>query len=180
MAIEPDSKAKYIKLAKNTIIASVLITLALTFIEIPKDYFGGTVQIADEGLGDPTFAKIEDKDAQNREVVTINGRRYVVTDTGKTITSTQSIDGSLKQGVGLYGASKTIKNVSFLRPFGDCQDFWKGFYASIDYYRDSDGFVFPSSYSYDDYINAKEEKEKQNQVNAEQQNQEKVEQQKEE
>lgn len=163
MAIEPDSKAKYIKLAKNTIIASVLITLALTFIEIPKDYFGESVQIADEGLGDPTFAKIEDKDAQNREVVTINGRRYVVTDSNKTLSSEGWVDGKLRQAVGLSASSKNIKNVSFLRPFSDCQDFFKGYYASIDYYRDGDGFIFPSSYTYDEYQNGKEEYQKQKQ-----------------
>lgn len=161
MAIEPDSKAKYIKLAKNTIIASILITLALTFIEIPKDYFGESVQIADEGLGDPTFAKIEDKDAQNREIVTINGRRYVVTDSGKTLSSTGWADGKLRQAVGLYGNSTTVENVSFLRLFSDCQDFFKGYYASIDYYRDGDGYIFPSSYTYDEYKNGKEEYQKQ-------------------
>ena len=39
MSIEPDNKMKYIKLAKNTIIASILITISLSILEIPKSYF---------------------------------------------------------------------------------------------------------------------------------------------
>ena len=75
MGTDPDNKARYIKLAKNTIIASVLITLSLSLLQIPKDYFGNAIGVADEGTGDVTFAKIEDKDCQNREVVNINGQR---------------------------------------------------------------------------------------------------------
>ena len=112
MAIEPDNKAKYIRLAKNTVIASVLITLSLTILEIPKTYFGGEIGIADEGTGDITFAKIEDKDCQNREVVNIDGKRYVVTDTGKKIAALTDNE---------YSAGKVVENVSYLRPFSDCQ-----------------------------------------------------------
>ena len=39
MSTEPDNKARYIKLAKNTIIASVLITISLTLLQIPKRFF---------------------------------------------------------------------------------------------------------------------------------------------
>ena len=39
MSVEPDNKMKYIKLAKNTVIASILITLSLSLLEIPKSYF---------------------------------------------------------------------------------------------------------------------------------------------
>lgn len=46
MSVEPDNKLKYVKLLKNTIIASVLITLALSLLEIPKSYFGTPVGIA--------------------------------------------------------------------------------------------------------------------------------------
>ena len=35
MSVEPDNKMKYIKLAKNTVIASILITLSLSLLEIP-------------------------------------------------------------------------------------------------------------------------------------------------
>lgn len=72
MSVEPDNKAKYIKLAKNTVIASILITISLTLLEIPKSFFGNPVGIADEEIGDITFAKIEDKDCQGREVVNID------------------------------------------------------------------------------------------------------------
>ena len=62
IAIEPDNKAKYIKLAKHTIIASILITVSLSLIDIPKKYFGSQVKIVDEGKSEITFSKIEDKD----------------------------------------------------------------------------------------------------------------------
>ena len=74
MGVDPDGKARYIKLAKNTVIASILITLSLTLLEIPKDYFGSPIGITDEEVGEVTFAKIEDKDCQNREVVKIDGK----------------------------------------------------------------------------------------------------------
>lgn len=75
MSIEPDNKAKYMKLAKHTVIASVLITLSLTLLEIPKSYFGSPIGIADENTGEVTFAKIEDKDCQGREVVNIDRQK---------------------------------------------------------------------------------------------------------
>lgn len=150
MSIEPDNKAKYIKLIKNTVIASILITLSLTLLQIPKDFFGEAVGIADEGTADVTFAKIEDKDCQGRETVNIDGKRYVVTDTGKKIAALTD-DEPLHEAFGLYSTGKVVENVSYLRPFNDCQGFWKGYYAEIEYYRDSDGFIFPSSFTYPEY-----------------------------
>lgn len=58
MGIDPDGKTRYIKLAKHTVIASILITLSLTLLEIPKDYFGSPIGIADDKVGEVTFAKI--------------------------------------------------------------------------------------------------------------------------
>lgn len=150
MSIEPDNKAKYIKLIKNTVIASILITLSLTLLQIPKDFFGEAVGIADEGRADVTFAKIEDKDCQGRETVNIDGKRYVVTDTDKKIAALTD-DEPLHEAFGLYSTGKVVENVSYLRPFNDCQGFWKGYYAEIEYYRDSDGFIFPSSFTYPEY-----------------------------
>ena len=154
MGTDPDNKQINIKLAKNTIIASVLITLSLSLLQIPKDYFGNAIGVADEGTGDVTFAKIEDKDCQNREVVNINGKRYVVTDTGKTIAALTDGE-SLREAFGLYSSGKVVENVCYLRPFSDCQGFWKGYYADISYYRDSDGFIFPSSFTYSQYTGYK-------------------------
>lgn len=154
MGVDPDGKARYIKLAKNTVIASILITLSLTLLEIPKDYFGNPVGIADEEVGEVTFAKIEDKDCQNREVVTINGKRYVVTDRNKKIAALTD-DESLREAFGLYSTGKVVENVCYLRPFSDCQDFWKGYYAHIEYYRDSDGYIFPSTFTYNQYTGYK-------------------------
>ena len=150
MSIEPDNKAKYIKLIKNTIIASILITLSLSILQIPKEFFGETVGVADEGTADVTFAKIEDKDCQGRETVNIDGKRYVVTDTGKKIAALSENE-SLHEAFGLYSADKVIENVSYLRPFNECQGFWKGYYADIEYYRDEDGFIFPASFTYSEY-----------------------------
>ena len=150
MSIEPDNKAKYLKLIKNIVIASILITLSLTLLQIPKDFFGEAVGIADEGTADVTFAKIEDKDCQGRETVNIDGKRYVVTDTGKKIAALTD-DEPLHEAFGLYSTGKVVENVSYLRPFNDCQGFWKGYYAEIEYYRDSDGFIFPSSFTYPEY-----------------------------
>lgn len=155
MSVEPDNKMKYIKLAKNTVIASILITLSLSLLEIPKSYFGTPVGIADEGASDITFAKIEDKDCQNREIVNIDGKRYVITDSNKTIASLTDNE-ELHEAFGLYSSAKVIENVSYLRLFNDCQGFWKGYYADIAYYRDSDGFIFPANFTYQDYINHKE------------------------
>ena len=150
MTTEPDDKAKYIKLIKNTIIASILITISLTLLQIPKDFLGEAVGIADEGTGDITFAKIEDKDCQGRETVNIDGKRYVVTDTEKKIAALTD-DEVLHEAFGIYSTGKVVENVCYLRPFNDCQGFWKGFYADIEYYRDSDGFIFPSTFTYSEY-----------------------------
>lgn len=154
MSTEPDNKARYIKLAKNTIIASVLITISLTLLQIPKDFFGAPIGIADEGVSDITFAKIEDKDCQGREIVNIDGKRYVVTDTEKKIASLTDNE-SLHEAFGLYSTDKVIENVCYLRAFNDCQGFWKGYYADIMYFRDADGYIFPSHYTYQQYIDYK-------------------------
>lgn len=154
MGVDPDNKARYIKLAKNTVIASILITLSLTLLEIPKDYFGSPVGIADEGAGDITFAKIEDKDCQNRETINIDGKRYVVTDTNKKIAALTDNE-PLHDAFGLYSSGKVVENVCYLRLFNECQGFWKGYYADIVYYRDADGFIFSSNYTYSQYTGQK-------------------------
>lgn len=151
ISIEPDNKAKYIRLIKNTVIATILITLSLTLLQIPKDFFGEAVGIVDEEVGEITFEKIEDKDCQGRETVNIDGKRYVVTDTGKKIAALTD-DEALHEAFGLYSTGKVVENVSYLRPFNDCQGFWKGYYAEIEYYRDADGFIFPSSCTYSQYV----------------------------
>lgn len=152
MGVDPDNKSRYIKLAKNTIIASVLITLSLTLLEIPKDYFGSPIGIADETTSDITFAKIEDKDCQGREVVNIDGKRYVVTDTGMklgALTDNDSLDNV--STMGFYDTGKVVENVSFLRLFSECQGTFKGYFADISYYRDAEGFIFPTYFTYPQY-----------------------------
>ena len=128
--------------------------MSLSLINIPKSYFGSPVGIADEGTSDITFAKIEDKDCQGREVVNINGKRYVVTDNNKEIAALTDNE-PLREAFGIYSSAKVVKNVSYLRPFNDCQDFWKGYYAKIEYYRDGDGFIFPATFTYSQYLGYK-------------------------
>ena len=154
IAVDPDGKSRYIKLAKNTIMASVLITLSLSLLEIPKSYFGAPIGVADETTSEVTFAKIEDKDCQGREVVNIDGNRYVVTDVNKTIAALTD-NQPLREAFGLYSTGKMVQNVCYLRPFNDCQGFWKGYYADIEYYRDADGFIFPSTLTYPEYTGYK-------------------------
>lgn len=154
MSIEPDEKSKYIKLTKHLLIATILITISFSLVDIPKMYFGSTVEIVDEGTSDMTIEKVEDKDCQDREVVNLGGKRYVVTDTGKKLAALTD-DEPLHYAFGLYSEGKVVDNVSYLRLFNECQDFWKGYYADIQYYRDADGFIFPTTYTYSEYINAK-------------------------
>lgn len=154
MAVDCDNKARYIKLAKHTIIASILITLSLTLLEIPKNYFGNPIGIADDNISNITFAKIEDRDCQNRETINIDGKRYVVTDSNKKIAALTDNE-MLHEAFGLYSSDKVIENVCYLRAFNESQGFWKGYYADIVYYRDADGFIFPSSYTYSQYAGQK-------------------------
>ena len=156
MGVDPDGKARYIKLAKNTVIASILITLSLTLLEIPKNYFGSPVGIADEEVGEVTIAKIEDKDCQGRETVNIDGKRFVVTDTNKKLASVSDNE-TLSEAVGIYIGGNIIENVSYLRPFNECQGFFKGFYAKIEYFRDADGYIFPFNFTYNQYLSHKSE-----------------------
>lgn len=150
MGIDPDNKPRYIKLAKHTVIASILIILSLSLLDIPNNYFGSPIGVADEGTSEVTFAKIEDKDCQNREIVNIDGKRYVVTDTNKKIAPV-SDDGTLIEAVGIYIGNEFVENVSYLRAFNECQGLFKGYYAEISYYRDEDGIIFPADCTYSKY-----------------------------
>ena len=153
---DPDNKYKYIKLTKHLLIATVLITLSLTIVEIPKHYFGSSVEISDSQISDMTIGKIEDKDCQDRETVNIDGKRYVVTNRNVKlfamgedkpfIRSTKSVSG-IELGTGQY----QLENCCILRSFSDCQGNFKGFFADIKYYRDADGMVFPVSSTYSEY-----------------------------
>ena len=147
---DPDNKAKYIKLSKHLLIATILITLSLSLVEIPKTYFGSVAEITDGQTADMTIAKIEDQDCQGRETVNLDGKRYVVTDTNMKIAALTD-DEPLHEAIGLYSTGKVVENVCFLKPFGECQGFWKGYFASIKYFRDSDGLIFPYSTTYPQY-----------------------------
>lgn len=162
IATEPEMKSKYLKLTKHLLMATVFITISLSIIEIPKKYYGNKIEIVDDKTADATIEDLKDADCQGRETVNVNGRWYVVTDSGKKL-------GALGEGdslddvsvVGFYDTAKVVENVSFLRRFSECQDFWKGYFAETVYYRDGDGLIFPREYTYSDYIRLKESQKQQ-------------------
>ena len=160
IAIEPEAKSKYLKLTKHLLMATIFITVSLSLVEIPKNYYGSSVSIVDNVQSETTIAELKDKDCQNRECVNIDGKWYVVTDTGWNIESLTNDGIFVKKYKTLAGYEYTlgeyeIDNVSVLRLFSECQGTFKGYFADISYYRDSDGFIFPATWSYTEYENAK-------------------------
>lgn len=162
IAVEPEYKAKYIKYTKHLLIATIFITLSLSLIELPKHYYGSTVEIVDDAVSETTIAELKDKDCQNRETLNIDGKWYVVTDSGwnlEALTEDGAIVKKLKTAAGYeYSLGKyEVNNVDVLRLFSECQGTFKGYFADFAYYRDSDGFIFPATYTYSQYINSKAE-----------------------
>lgn len=160
IAIEPEYKAKYLKLTKHLLMAVIFITVSVSLVEIPKHYYGSKVEIVGEEQSETTIAELKDKDCQGRETINIGGKWYVVTDTGWNIEalSENSIliqkpksPSGYEFGMGKY----EIEDVDVLRLFSECQGTFKGFFADFAYYRDTDGFIFPASYTYMEYKRAK-------------------------
>lgn len=152
IATEPEMKAKYLKLIKHLLIATILITVSLSLVEIPKNYYGSSIKIVDDKQVKTTIAELKDKDCQGREAINIDGKWYVVTDTGMKIgalTEGDSLDNVTT--IGFYDTGKVIENVSFLRLFSECQGTFKGYFADIVYYRDKDGLIFSRDYTYSQY-----------------------------
>lgn len=159
IAIEPEMKSKYLKLTKHLLIATVLITVSLSLVEIPKHYYGSTITIVDNKESQTTIAELKDKDCQDRECVNIDGKWYVVTDTNKTLYNYYGmVDSALPMSSGyklnVY-STVALKNVDVLRLFSKCQGTFKGYFADIEYYRDEDGFIFSAEYNYSQYEDAK-------------------------
>jgi len=152
IATEPEMKSKYLKLTKHLLMATILITVSLSLVEIPKHYYGSSVSIVDNKETGATIAELKDKDCQGRETINIDGKWYVVTDTGMklgALTEGDSLDNVTTMG--LYDTAKVVENVSFLRLFSECQGTFKGYFADIIYYRDQDGLIFPRDYTYSQY-----------------------------
>lgn len=160
MSTEPDEKGKYVKLIKHLLIATILITLGLSIVNIPKFYFGSTAEIVDNQKTELTIGDAVDKDCQNRETVNVEGKVYVVTDTSMKLVANEE-EGKFTKV--LHSSSTTVSdsekytiaNCSVLKPFSECQGTFKGFFAAADYYRDSDGLIFPADYTYNQYIEFK-------------------------
>lgn len=159
IATEPEMKSKYLKLTKHLLIATVLITVSLSLVEIPKHYYGSTISIVDNKESQTTIAELKDKDCQDRECVNIDGKWYVVTDTNKTLYNYYGMTDSvlpMSSGYKLNVYSTVaLKNVDVLRLFSKCQGTFKGYFADIEYYRDEDGFIFSAEYNYSQYEDAK-------------------------
>lgn len=77
IAIEPEAKSKYLKLTKHLLMATIFITVSLSLVEIPKNYYGSSVSIVDNVQSETTIAELKDKDCQNRECVNVDGRCFV-------------------------------------------------------------------------------------------------------
>lgn len=160
ISTDPDEKGKYVKLIKHLLIATILITLGLSIVNIPQFYFGSTVEIVDNQMSELTIGDAVDKDCQNRETVNIDGKVYVVTDTSMKL---EASDGDERFTKVLHSSSTTVSdsekyaiaNCSVLKPFSECQGTFKGFFAAADYFRDSDGLIFPADYTYNQYIEFK-------------------------
>lgn len=152
IATEPEMKSKYLKLTKHLLMATILITVSLSLVELPKHYYGGSVTIVDNEKSETTIAELKDKDCQGRETINIDGKWYVVTDTNMKIgglTDNDTLDNVTT--IGFYSTGKVVENVSFLRLFSECQGTFKGYFADIAYYRDSDGMIFPRDTTYPQY-----------------------------
>ena len=50
IATEPEMKSKYLKLTKHLLIATILITVSLSLVEIPKHYYGNVVSLSKYSL----------------------------------------------------------------------------------------------------------------------------------
>lgn len=156
IAVEPEMKSKYLKLTKHLLLATILVTISFSLVEIPKYYYGSTVTIVDNKESETTIAELKDKDCQGRETINIDGKWYVVTDTGWTLQAVMKQDRLMKKQYTILGkpyltTQYEIENISVLRLFSECQGTFKGYFADIIYYRDGDGFIFSSNLRYEEY-----------------------------
>ena len=151
-------KGRYLKLTKHLLLATILITVSLTLVDIPKSYYGDKIAIVDEKESKSTIEELKDKDCQGRETLNIDGKWYVVTDSGKKIAGLDDKD-SLDDVsfVGFYSTGKVVDNVCFIRLFSESQGTFKGYFADIKYYRDSDGMIFSRDTTYPEYQRLKNE-----------------------
>ena len=159
IATEPEMKSKYLKLTKHLLIATILITVSFSLVEIPKHYYGSSVTIVDNKETEATIAELKDKDCQGRETLNVDGKWYVVTDSDWTLYNYYGMVDSYSPMSKSYAlniySTVALENVDVLRLFSECQGTFKGYFADIDYYRDQDGFIFPATYNYSQYETAK-------------------------
>ena len=159
IAVEPEMKGKYLKLIKHLLIATVFITISLSIVDIPKHYYGSKIAIVDNEQTTTTIEELKDKDCQGRETLNVDGKWYVVTDTNWTLYNYYGMADSFSPMSNTYKlniySTVALKNVDVLRLFSESQGTFKGYFANIEYYRDTDGFIFPSTYNYSQYLDAK-------------------------
>lgn len=159
IAVEPEMKGKYLKLIKHLLIATVFITISLSIVDIPKHYYGSKIAIVDNEQTTTTIEELKDKDCQGRETLNVDGKWYVVTDTNWTLYNYYGMADSFSPMSNAYKlniySTVALKNVDVLRLFSESQGTFKGYFANIEYYRDTDGFIFPATYNYSQYLDAK-------------------------
>lgn len=134
-----------IKKHKSRIIHALIFMVLVIVIFPIKDlviiYFGDDVGVGEIEAVDPVFAKVTDKDCQDRETIRLDGKYYVVTDTDKyssQIDSWNANYGTLLESYLFQSgqvSSMTGNKFDFIRPFDDCQGWFKGFYADVVYVR---------------------------------------------
>ena len=64
IAVEPEMKAKYLKLTKHLLVATIVITVSLNLVEIPKHYYGEKIAIVYEKKSNTTIEELKDKDCK--------------------------------------------------------------------------------------------------------------------
>ena len=156
IAISPEEKGRYIKYTKHLLVATILITISLSLVDIPKHYYGSVVEIVDNEVSETTIAEIKDRDCQNRETIKLDGKWYVVTDNKRRITANSDNDEFYDVTPTLFvDEERLLENIEFIRLFSECQGTFKGYFAKVWYYRDSSGLIFPADYTYKEYIELK-------------------------
>lgn len=133
--VNNDEMQSYIKKIKNSIIAMVLIITTSTIFSLFQGYY------FDNGISDDTFGigkipddatldiinddtTLNDNDKLGREVVIINGEKYVVTSRDKELYGKKKDDNSWEFiNSWSYGYEKMNVRVDALKYFSDCQGF---------------------------------------------------------
>lgn len=134
---------------KNSIVAFTLVSSICVFINLFSGYFDtaemgiGTTDKEIGMLGDS--AVISDKDVDEREIIIINNIKYVVTDRNVNIAKNNDTgeitfidplrDSGIKTFFNIVINEKVEGTYDVLRLYSESQDFYKGYFATVRFYR---------------------------------------------